>query len=125
MHLRHEVRSEDIDLAISVLLESFIQSQKVSIGKVIKKKFSSYISFREDINSILLQTLSRLFKEQTHYLQIIRKPDDDLMEVTVTTQSFRDASKEMNIYDIEPFLKSETFRAAFELIGDTIRKLRR
>lgn len=72
MHLRTDVRADDIDCAISVLrnqffdlkktVESFIQSQKVSIGRVIKKKFSSYISFKEDINSTLLHCLSKLVK---------------------------------------------------------------
>lgn len=33
MHLRDYVRSDDIDLAIEMLLESFLQTQKVSIAR--------------------------------------------------------------------------------------------
>jgi len=33
MHLRDYVRSDDIDLAIETLLESFLQSQKLSVAR--------------------------------------------------------------------------------------------
>lgn len=33
MHLREFVRSDDIDLAIEMLLDSFLQSQKVSVAR--------------------------------------------------------------------------------------------
>lgn len=37
MHLRDSVRSDDVDLAIRVMLESFISSQKFSVTKQLKK----------------------------------------------------------------------------------------
>lgn len=64
MHLREIVRDDDVDVAISVMLESFIQSQKYSISRMIKKRFSSYITCREDSNSLLLHILGKLEKEQ-------------------------------------------------------------
>jgi DNA replication licensing factor MCM2 len=33
MNLRDYVRSDDIDLAIEMLLESFLQSQKISVAR--------------------------------------------------------------------------------------------
>jgi DNA replication licensing factor MCM2 len=33
LHLRSNVRSDDIDFAIEMLLESFLQSQKVSVSR--------------------------------------------------------------------------------------------
>jgi DNA replication licensing factor MCM2 len=33
MHLRDYVRADDIDSAIDMLLESFLQSQKVSVAR--------------------------------------------------------------------------------------------
>ena len=64
MHLREIVRDDDVDMAISVMLESFIQSQKFSISRMIKKRFASYITYREDVNSLLLHLLGKLEKEQ-------------------------------------------------------------
>ena len=39
MHLRDYVRSDDIDQAIEMLLESFLQSQKLSVARQLGKKF--------------------------------------------------------------------------------------
>lgn len=68
MHLREIVRDDDVDIAISVMLESFIQSQKFSISRMIKKKFASYITYREDSNSLLYHILGKLEKEQVIFL---------------------------------------------------------
>lgn len=63
MHLRDHVRSDDIDLAIKVMLESFLQSQKYSISKNLRKKFSQYLTMQEDTNQLLMNTLTRMEKE--------------------------------------------------------------
>jgi DNA replication licensing factor MCM2 len=43
MHLRSEVAKVDIEVGIKCILESFIQTQKYSVAKNIRKKFSSYL----------------------------------------------------------------------------------
>jgi DNA replication licensing factor MCM2 len=43
MYLRSEVAKEDIETGIKCILESFIQTQKHSVAKQIRKKFSSYL----------------------------------------------------------------------------------
>ena len=58
MHLRENVRDDDVDVAISVMLDSFIQSQKFSIAKILRKKFNYYLSFKEDSYSILMNKLN-------------------------------------------------------------------
>jgi DNA replication licensing factor MCM2 len=42
IHLRDHVRSDDIDFAIEMLLDSFLQSQKVSVARQLTKKFEKY-----------------------------------------------------------------------------------
>jgi DNA replication licensing factor MCM2 len=64
MALRDYVRGDDIDFAIGVMLESFIQSQKFTVGKQIKAKFSKYLNKTVDTNSVLLHCLERQIKEQ-------------------------------------------------------------
>lgn len=44
MHLRNEVRNEDVDVAISVLLRSFIKSQKFVAAQALSKKFRKHIT---------------------------------------------------------------------------------
>lgn len=53
MHLREYVRSDDIDSAIDMLLESFLQSQKISIARQLAKKFEKYKYNKVDPMSLL------------------------------------------------------------------------
>jgi DNA replication licensing factor MCM2 len=50
MHLRDYVRSDDIDHAIEMLLDSFMQSQKDSISRNLSKKFEKYRNRQQDSN---------------------------------------------------------------------------
>jgi DNA replication licensing factor MCM2 len=43
MHLRSEVAKEDIEVGIKCILESFIQTQKHSVAKQIRKKFAAHL----------------------------------------------------------------------------------
>jgi DNA replication licensing factor MCM2 len=64
MHLRDIVRDDDVDVAISLMLESFIQSQKFSISRMIRKRFAGYLTYRGDVNTLLMHVIGRLEKEQ-------------------------------------------------------------
>lgn len=64
MHLREYVNNDDVDLSISVMLQSFIQSQKYSVSRIIAKKFHHYIKFREENYILLKQILDKLLREK-------------------------------------------------------------
>ena len=59
MHLRDEVSSMDIDVAIELLLDSFIQSQKHSVGRQMIKKFEKYKQRSIDTSYLLLHILQK------------------------------------------------------------------
>ncbi len=67
MNLRDHVRADDIDLAIKIMLESFLQSQKYSISKSLRKKFNSYLTVQEDHNQLLIALLNRIVKDKVTY----------------------------------------------------------
>ena len=60
MHLRDYVRSEDIDFAISMLLTSFLQSQKESVRRVMSKKFQHYLRQDTEQWALLHHELNKL-----------------------------------------------------------------
>jgi DNA replication licensing factor MCM2 len=64
MHLRDYVRAEDIDFAIQMLLQSFLQSQKESVKRVLAKKFQAYFKPRNDNWSVLHHELCKLVNLQ-------------------------------------------------------------
>jgi DNA replication licensing factor MCM2 len=68
MHLRDYVRSDDIDLAIEMLLESFLQSQKFSVARQLSKKFEAYKTRKTDSNSLLLHTLKKMVNERVSFV---------------------------------------------------------
>jgi DNA replication licensing factor MCM2 len=57
LHLRDEVSAMDIDVAIELLLDSFIQSQKHSVGRQMIKKFEKYKQRSMDTSFLLLHIL--------------------------------------------------------------------
>ena len=67
MHLRDYVRHDDIDIAIKVMLESFLQSQKYSISRSLRRKFAHYLTQNEDNTQLLMNILLRLTKDQVLY----------------------------------------------------------
>ena len=59
MHLRDYVRSDDLDLAIDMLLESFLQSQKMTVARQLSKKLAHYKYKKDDLNNLLFHILNK------------------------------------------------------------------
>ncbi|XP_043717807.1 DNA replication licensing factor MCM2-like [Telopea speciosissima] len=51
MHLRQHVTQEDVDMAIQVLLDSFISTQRFGVQKALQKSFRKYMTFRSTMTS--------------------------------------------------------------------------
>lgn len=95
MHLRDYVQEDDVNMAIRVMLESFIDTQKFSVMRSMRKvsrlytsaslvilsvelltevafiafpqTFARYLAFRRDNNELLLFILKQLVSEQVSY----------------------------------------------------------
>ena len=64
IHLREHVRTDDIDYAIEMLLDSFLQSQKVSVARQLSKKFEKYKAKRQDQTQLLLHSLKKIVNDR-------------------------------------------------------------
>ena len=51
MHLRAYVIEDDVNLAMRVVLESFIETQKFTIARQMRKTFSKYLSYKKVFGS--------------------------------------------------------------------------
>lgn len=71
MHLRDEVSSMDIDVAIELLLDSFIQSQKHSVGRQMIKKFEKYKQRSMDTSYLLLHILQKCVQNKVSISTLI------------------------------------------------------
>lgn len=70
MHLRESVNQDDIDMAIRVALESFIQAQKHSVKRSLRRSFQKYIIYKKDSNQLLMYLLQELVKDNQHYSRL-------------------------------------------------------
>lgn len=64
IHLREEVTTSDIDVAIELLLDSFIQSQKHSVGRQLIKKFEKYRKRTNDTSHLLMHILQKCVQQR-------------------------------------------------------------
>lgn len=63
MHLRSLVTEEDVNIALRVMLESFIQAQKYAVMRNLRSRFSSYLEYKKDQNQLLLFKLREITRE--------------------------------------------------------------
>ena len=57
--LRDHVSTDDIDFAIDMMLESFLQSQKLTVSRALSGKLDKYKQKATDVNSLLYHILDK------------------------------------------------------------------
>merc|ERR1719502_1060013 len=70
MELRQHVNSKDLDFAISIMLESFIQSQKHQVAEELRKKFRRYIAQATPLSDQFMRLLEKLFRDKAEDLRL-------------------------------------------------------
>ena len=70
MHLRDHVRNEDVDMAIRVMVESFIAAQKYSVQTTLRRKFRKYIVYKKHNNSLIMHILQQMVRDQMTFEQM-------------------------------------------------------
>ena len=109
MHLREFVRDDDVNMAIRVMLESFIDTQKFSVMKAMKRKFNKYLSFKRDNNELLLFILRQLTQETAVYMRNRYGTEQEVIEVNES--DLIDKARSINIQNLQPFFNSDMFKA--------------
>nr|GEX78819.1 DNA replication licensing factor MCM2 [Tanacetum cinerariifolium] len=89
MHLRQHVTQEDVDMAIRVLLDSFISTQKFGVQKALQKSFKKYMTFKKDFNAIVLHLLNQLVKEAVHFEEIMSGANRNIAHIDVKVEELQ------------------------------------
>ncbi|CAI2383595.1 unnamed protein product [Moneuplotes crassus] len=121
MHLRENVNAADIDLAIKMLLESFLQSQKTSIASALRPKLMKFLSKSEDDFELLFHTLKVIAKDKARYLRMNQDDLGDVIEVEIPKEEFEQQTKDVNNFTMEKFYNSTRFKQQYIREGDCIR----
>ena len=72
------MRNDDIDLAISVLIHSVINSQKFAVKRVMERKFSKYLVSVQDTDQLLEFQLRKLFAEASRLHDAVSSGSSEL-----------------------------------------------
>ncbi len=70
LHLRQDVTEDDVNVAIRVMLESFIGAQKYAVKAALRKKFEKYLTYKEDSNELLLHALQQIVRDTVQWRQL-------------------------------------------------------
>ncbi|KAJ8759389.1 hypothetical protein K2173_006909 [Erythroxylum novogranatense] len=116
MHLRQHVTEEDVDMAIGVLLNSFISTQKYGVQRALQKSFRKYITYKMDYNRMLLSLLQELVNKALRFEELISGSTSGLTHIDVKVDDLLSMADERGISDLRPFFSSKDFSSAnFEL----------
>lgn len=123
MHLRPQVNDEDVNTAVSVMVRSFVATQKHGVQRLLQKKFSRYTNTNaaRDHNALLLDATRLLLRESIQYKLLMgaRQPSND--PVIIRLRHLEERGRDLQIFDLQPFICSNVFTAAgFCLNGESI-----
>ncbi|KAK7264727.1 hypothetical protein RJT34_32337 [Clitoria ternatea] len=124
MHLRQQVTQEDVDMAIRVLLDSFISTQKFGMQRALQKGFRKYMTFKKDYNELLLYLLRELVKNALHFEEIVTGSASGLTYVDVKVDDLYNKAQEHEIHDLKPFFSSTQFSRANFVLDEERRVIR-
>ncbi|KAI3912274.1 hypothetical protein MKW92_008221 [Papaver armeniacum] len=112
MHLRQHVKQDDVDMAIRVLLDSFISTQKFGVQIALQQRFRKYMTFKKDHNGILIHILRELVKDALHFEELVKGSIDGLTQVEVKVEELQNKARVYEIYDLKPFFTTPEFSSA-------------
>lgn len=124
LELRNTVKAEDLDFAIGVMLESFIQSQKHQVAEELRQKFRRYITKATPVVDQIYGLLNRLIGIKAEQLRLARRPND-VNDVFVTVHELVQQI-EINCLDMDEvraFMGSDRFHLNFRLEDERIYRL--
>jgi DNA replication licensing factor MCM2 len=123
MELRQHVTDKDVDHAIGVMLESFIQSQKHQVAEELRKNFKRYLKQSQPLFDQFVTTLERLFREKFEQMRAARPGDQpELSEVGVDVAelSVQIDNNDLDINEAHRWMRGPRFSQHYRIVGESI-----
>lgn len=121
MHLRNIVDDQDLDIAIGIMLNTFIQTQRYNTQKQLRKSFQRYLYSRTDHN-VLLKTILENSLEHQNQLKKTALNNNTTFEgiFNMSLSHFKSEANKKGVTNFDTFLKSKYFTQNFYLKNETI-----
>ncbi|KAK9747386.1 MCM P-loop domain [Popillia japonica] len=120
IHLRDYVHEDDVNMAIRMMLESFVETQKYSVMKSMKQVFQRYLLFKKDHSELLFYILRQLAKDQLTFIRGTNTAE--ALTIEIDEKDLLDKAKQIDIRDVKPFYQSSIFEAN-NFVYDSKRKV--
>ncbi|KAL1488417.1 hypothetical protein ABEB36_014890 [Hypothenemus hampei] len=107
MHLREYVQDDDVNMAVRMMLESFVETQKYSVMKSMRQAFQRYLSFKKDHSELLFYILRQLTQDQLTFQRATNAME--ALTIEIDEKDLMDKAKQIDIHDLKPFYQSKIF----------------
>merc|ERR1719305_1870544 len=113
MELRQHVLGKDLDNAIGVVLESFIQSQKHQVAEELRQKFKRYIAKATPSSDHFMNILTKLYRDKLEQLRLSR-PGTSIPEASEVPDVVRQIERQdLEIEEAHNFMRAARFQQNF------------
>lgn len=124
IELRQHVNSRDLDHAIEMMLESFIQSQKHQVGEELRKKFKRYANLNTPMADQFMNLMDKLFKDHLER-ERAKRPDGMPPNVGDVSIGMEEVVRQVERFEIDleeahAVMQSERFRRTFRNDGERL-----
>nr|CAI5822271.1 unnamed protein product [Callosobruchus analis] len=107
MHLREYVQEDDVNIAVRMMLESFVETQKYSVMKSMRQVFQRYLTFKKDHSELLFYVLRQLAQDQLVFQR--STSEMETLTIEIDEKDLIDKAEQLGIHDVKPFYQSRIF----------------
>ncbi|PNW80981.1 hypothetical protein CHLRE_07g338000v5 [Chlamydomonas reinhardtii] len=108
MHLRDYVADYDINVAIKMMVHSFISSQKFTVQQTLERKFSRYLTLPQDYHALLISLLRQALRAVQREQALAGGAGDT--QLKISARLLEDKAREYDIADVSSLYGSAMFR---------------
>eukprot|EP00928_Gymnodinium_smaydae_P053520 TRINITY_DN37498_c0_g1_i1.p1 TRINITY_DN37498_c0_g1~~TRINITY_DN37498_c0_g1_i1.p1 ORF type:complete len:888 (-),score=213.35 TRINITY_DN37498_c0_g1_i1:72-2735(-) len=124
LELRQHVTSKDLDYAIGLMLESFVQSQKHQVAEELRTKFRRYIAASAPVVEHVMVMLDKLFREKLEQKRLLRADGlpPDVSEVPIgMNEVVKEAERQsISLDEVYKFMATDRFKRNFRESGENL-----
>jgi DNA replication licensing factor MCM2 len=111
LHCRDYVREDDVNMAIRIIVSSFVATQKFSIAKQMATVFAKYMSYKKDNNDLLHHVLQQVVRDQ---IKLAEEEEGEVGdEITFDAEELLSRARSLEVHDLATFYKSDQFTSHF------------
>merc|ERR1712070_503066 len=122
IELRKHVLAKDLDNALGMMLESFIQSQKHQVAEELRRSFRKYIVCATPISDQFMRLLERLFQDRAEDIRLSRPGGETVMSADVAVDMAAVVAQiereDLDIEEAKNFMRQQRFRQNFRIDED-------